>query len=75
MERSQLSTCRSIGAFIVNIAIMVILPMLCFYSDNRLLGSRLFKIALIMGVAGYFSFLILLKGTTQRFKADQPEAE
>jgi GPH family glycoside/pentoside/hexuronide:cation symporter len=34
--------------------------------NNNLLGNRLFIIALIMGVAAFFAFQILLKGTVER---------
>lgn len=72
-ERAQLSTYRSLGAFLANMAIMVVLPLLCYDKDNNLLGNRLFVIALIMGVAAFFAFQILLKGTVERVKVEEPQ--
>lgn len=69
-ERAQLSTYRSLGAFIANIVIMVALPLFCYDAANNLVGSRLFIIALIMGVAAFFAFQILLKGTVERVQTN-----
>lgn len=65
-ERAQLSTYRGIGSMIANIAVMVILPILCYDSENNLIGGRMFVIALVMGFAGFVAFQLLLKWTTER---------
>ncbi|NLI54338.1 MAG: hypothetical protein GX417_08420 [Clostridiales bacterium] len=74
-ERAQLSTYRSLGAFLANIAIMVALPLFCYDQNNNLLGNRLFIIALIMGVAAFFAFQILLKGTVERVQVKEDAAD
>ncbi len=74
-ERAQLSTYRSLGAFIANLVIMVALPLFCYDKSNNLIGNRLFIIALIMGVAGFFAFQILLRGTVERVQTHQTEEE
>ena len=65
-ERAQLSTYRSIGSILANALTMVLIPIIVFNEQDELLGKRMFVIALIMGVAGFFAFMILLKGTTER---------
>lgn len=65
-ERAQLSTYRGIGSMIANLAVMVLLPILCYDKDNNLLGGRMFAIALVMGFAGFIAFQLLLKWTTER---------
>jgi GPH family glycoside/pentoside/hexuronide:cation symporter len=76
-ERAQLSTYRSLGAFLAGIGIMVALPIFSYDKSNNLLGNRLFIIALVMGVAAFFAFQILLKGTVERVQvkeeADRPK--
>lgn len=71
-ERAQLSTYRSLGAFLANVVIMVALPIFCYDKSNNLLGNRLFIIALIMGVAAFFAFQILLRGTVERVQVKEP---
>jgi GPH family glycoside/pentoside/hexuronide:cation symporter len=71
IERAQLSTYRSIGAYIANVVIMVALPLFCYDKANNLIGNRLFIIALIMGVAAFFAFQILLRGTVERVQTTQ----
>lgn len=74
-ERAQLSTFRSMGAFAAVILITLLLPIFCYDEQNNLLGGRLFLVALILGVAAFFSFQILLRGTTERVTVKEPEVQ
>lgn len=65
-ERASLSAWRSIGSLVANIATMVLIPMLVYDSNNNIMGHRVFIIALIMGVIGFFSFLFMIKNTEIR---------
>ena len=65
-ERASLSAWRSIGSLVANIATMVLIPMLVYDKNNNILGTRVFVIALIMGVIGFFSFLFMIKFTEVR---------
>lgn len=78
-DRASLSAWRSIGALIGNIIPMAILPVLIYDSNNNLMGERVFIIALIMGVMGFFAFQFMIRNTeirskeTPEKKADQPK--
>ncbi len=93
-ERASLSMWRSVGAMIANLPVMALLPMIMYqdYYINgvlqvhpttgkpleRLVGERVFFVALIMGVLGFLAFLVLIKGTTERVKPlenQEPEAQ
>ncbi len=81
-ERAQLSTWRSVGSMIGNMAPMAILPMLIwkdvFNEDGTpklneageqvqtLVGENVFWAALLMGVLGFVAFLFMLKNITIR---------
>ena len=65
-DRASLSAWRSVGSLVGNMVPMVILPMLIYDSNNNILGERVFFIALIMGVAGFFAFQFMIKNTVIR---------
>lgn len=65
-ERAQLSTYRGIGSMIANIVVLITLPLLCYDKDNNLIGSRMFIVALVLGIIGFAAFQILIKGTVER---------
>ena len=65
-ERASLSAWRSIGSLVANIATMVLIPMLVYDKDNNIIGTRVFVVALIMGVIGFFAFLFMIKNTEVR---------
>lgn len=74
-ERAQLSTWRSLGSLVANLVVAIILPLICFDANSNLIGSRMFTVALIMGFAGLAAFQILLRGTTERVKVEEPKAD
>ena len=65
-DRASLSAWRSVGSLVGNIIPMVLLPILIYDKNNNILGERVFLIALIMGVAGFFSFQFMIRNTTIR---------
>lgn len=69
-DRAQLSTWRSAGSMVAGILLGSIIPMLIFDSANNLLGDRIFYIALIFGVAGFFTFQYMIRNTTIRVDAN-----
>ena len=83
LERTQLSTWRSIGSIIGNMVPMMILPAIIWRKEfdasgapvinpetgvqaQTLLGENVFWAALIMGIIGFISFLVMLKLITIR---------
>ena len=65
-DRASLSTWRSIGSMLGNVATLVLIPLLIYDASNNLLGLRVFFIALIMGVIGFFSFRFMINNTEIR---------
>lgn len=65
-ERSQLSTWRSIGSMIGNVIPMVLLPFICYDTNDNLKGETVFLVAIAMGVLGLVCFLFMLANTTVR---------
>ena len=66
VERSELSTFRSIGAIIANVAVIILLPVIMYesYYENGILT---------MGIIGFICFQLLIKWTTERVKVEQVE--
>lgn len=67
-ERNALSTFRSVGAMFAQIPIMVFLPLLVYDKDDNPRGNLFFIIVAVMGVIGFFSFILLRKMTTERIE-------
>lgn len=65
-ERASLSAWRSIGSVIANIATMVLIPILVYDSNNNIMGTRVFIIALVMGIIGFLAFQFMIKNTVVR---------
>ncbi len=65
-ERSQLSTWRSIGSMIGNVIPMVLLPVIVYDANDKLIGKNVFIAALVMGVIGLLCFIFMLKTSTIR---------
>lgn len=70
VDRAQLSTWRSVGSIAGNIATMVLLPILIYDAENRLQGERIFVIALVMGVLGFFAFQFMIRNTVVRVASE-----
>lgn len=65
-ERASLSAWRSIGSLVGNILAMVLIPMLIYDASNNIMGTRVFLIALIMGIIGFFAFQFMIRNTEIR---------
>ena len=65
-DRASLSAWRSVGSLVGNMVPMVVLPMLIYDNNNNIIGERVFFIALIMGVAGFFAFQFMIRNTVIR---------
>lgn len=70
VERAQLSTWRSVGSMVGNIAAMVLIPILIYDSANNLKGQTLFFIAFIMGILGFIAFQFMIRNTVVRVETD-----
>ncbi len=65
-DRASLSAWRSVGSMVGNMLPMVLLPMLIYDANNNIMGERVFFIALLMGVFGFFCFQFMIRNTTIR---------
>ena len=65
-ERASLSAWRSIGSLVGNILAMVLIPMLIYDASNNIMGTRVFLIALVMGIIGFFAFQFMIRNTEVR---------
>ena len=75
IERSQLSTWRSVGAMIANIGTSILLPMLIYDASNALMGERIFWIALLMGGLGLICFQFMVRTTVVRIDTEVKTGE
>ena len=66
VERSQLSMWRLIGSGAASLPISTFLPFLIYDESDNLIGARLFWIALVLGIVGFFAFQLLIRGTVER---------
>ena len=69
-ERASLSTWRSIGSFIGNIALIIGLPMVVYDANGALIGEVMFTVGLVTGIIGFICFQFLCRGTTERVIVD-----
>lgn len=74
IERTQLSTWRSIGAAVGG-AICVVLPLFVYDENNSIIGGRLIWMGLIMGLVAFVAYTLLLKLTTERVHVDAPQKQ
>ena len=65
-DRASLSAWRSVGSMVGNMVPMILLPMLIYDANNNIMGERVFIIALIMGVAGFVAFQLMIRNTEIR---------
>ena len=71
-DRAALSTWRSIGSLLGNIATMVLIPLLIYDANQNIIGTRVFFVALIMGVIGFAAFQFMIRNTVERVEAEPP---
>ena len=65
-DRASLSAWRSVGSLVGNMIPMILLPNLIYDANNNIMGERVFFVALIMGVAGFFAFQFMIRNTVIR---------
>ena len=65
IERTQLSTWRSIGAAIGG-AICMLLPLLVYDQNDNIIGDRLIWIGLGMGAIAFVAYMLCIRMTTER---------
>lgn len=65
-DRASLSAFRSIGSLIGNMVPMAVLPFIIYDKNDNLIGDRVFFVALVMGVLGFFCFQYMIKNTVIR---------
>ena len=69
-ERAQLSSWRMVGSLVGSIACSIAIPMMIYDSESRLQGDNIWLIALIMGIAGFVFFQVLIRGSVLRVDVD-----
>lgn len=74
-DRASLSAWRSVGALIGNMVTMILIPILIYDENNNIIGTRVFLIALIMGVLAFFAFQFMIKNTVIRVDTDVKTTE
>lgn len=83
VERSQLSTWRSVGAMLAAFPIAIVLPQVLYKQvelDNgktvsEFQGERMFTVALILGIIALICFQLLYRLTTERIKHREHDGE
>ena len=65
-DRASLSAWRSVGSIAGTVLPMVLLPFIIYDSDNNLIGTRVFWVAILMGGFGFVCFQFMLRNTTVR---------
>ena len=69
-DRASLSAWRSVGSLIGQMATMVLLPLLIYDDNDNIIGSRVFFVALIMGVIAFFAFQFMIRNTVIRVEEE-----
>lgn len=79
IERAQLSTFRSFGAFLAFIPIMTLLPQFTYAKDaagkSVFQGEKMFWIALVMGIIAFVSFQTMYRLVTERIIHQEHDGE
>ena len=65
-DRASLSAWRSVGSMVGNMVPMVLLPMIIYDANNNIIGTRVFLVALLMGVLGFVAFQFMIRTTEIR---------
>lgn len=69
-ERAQLSSWRGVGSTVGGMAAGIIIPMIIYDDANRLLGEKMWMIALFMGVLGFAAFQFFVRATVVRVNVE-----
>lgn len=68
LQRTQLSTCRSIGSSLAQAPALIILPLILYDEQGNPKGNIMIYIVAVMGIIGYISFYLMRKLVTERVK-------
>lgn len=74
VERTQLSTWRSIGAGIGGVLCML-LPMIIYDKNDNIIGNRLVWVGIVMGAIAFGAYTLCIKLTTERVVVDSEKRE
>ena len=74
VERTQLSTWRSIGAGIGGVLCMM-LPMIIYDANNDIVGNRLIWVGIVMGAIAFVAYTLCIKLTTERVSVPAEKRE
>ncbi len=74
VERTQLSTWRSIGAGIGGVLCML-LPMIIYDKNNDIIGNRLIWVGIVMGAIAFVAYTLCIKMTTERVSVPAEKRE
>lgn len=74
VERTQLSTWRSIGAGIGGVLCML-LPMIIYDKNNDIIGNRLIWVGIVMGAIAFGAYALCVKLTTERVSVPEEKRE
>lgn len=69
-DRASLSAWRSVGSLVGQMATMVLLPLLIYDDNDNIIGSRVFLVALIMGIIAFFAFQFMIRNTVIRVEEE-----
>ena len=65
-DRASLSAWRSIGSMVGNMVPTILFPFIIYNEDESLNGTRVFIMALVMGVIGFICFQVMVRNTEIR---------
>ena len=65
-ERAELGAWRGLGSIIAGLPMGIILPIVLYDENQDIMGTRLFIVALALGVVGLLAFQFMIRTTVQR---------
>lgn len=74
-DRAQLGAWRSVGAILAQLPVQAILPVIIYDHNNNLVGSKLFWVALVLGVIGLAAFQFMIHNTIERVQVPEQEKQ
>ena len=74
VERTRLSTGRSVGSMAGSLSAGMILPFVIYDASNNLRGELMIVIGLIMGIIGFLAFQYMIRNTVVRVRRDDRPA-
>ena len=72
VERTKLSRARSIGGMIVGVGFLSFVPTFIYDANRNVIPEAFFYIAIVFSILSLFSYVGLLKLTTERIRDEKP---